>query len=178
MVRTQGDTDLFNEAVESADPAGAVGPNDIIQADNNNFTIYNKTTGTVEQSESLDQFWLRRGTRRPNGGGVDGSDVLMNAYEPQVVYDSASGRWYVSSLDNSNPPYTPFDGNQSGTWPPTTSCWLSPRIPIRPTAGSVRHSRRRGPLRTQSRSAGHQPARVLSTGRSARMPTRSASMRS
>ena len=43
------------------------------------------------------------------------ADVLMNAYEPQVVYDSASGRWYVSALDNGNPPYTPFSGTTPGT---------------------------------------------------------------
>ena len=56
---------------------------------------------------SLDQFWLPAWDQEanpvlPSGGragspGVDGNDVLMNAFEPDVVYDAASGRWYVSA---------------------------------------------------------------------------------
>ena len=105
---------FVNEEAGPADPVGAVGPNDIIQADNNNFIVYNKISGTIETSMSLDQFWLAAWAAEARGAGVDGSDVLMNAYEPQVVYDSASGRWYVSALDNSNPPYTPFLGTSPG----------------------------------------------------------------
>ena len=36
---------FVNSLVTTADPAGAVGPSDVIQADNNSFTVYNKTTG-------------------------------------------------------------------------------------------------------------------------------------
>lgn len=96
-----------NEPGGPADPTGAVGPNDIIQADNNNLIVYNKISGTVEESMSLNQFWLPAWNEEA-GPGFD--DVLYNAYEPQIVYDSASGRWYITSLDNSNPPFTPFSG--------------------------------------------------------------------
>ena len=47
-----------NEPAGPADPTGAVGPNDVIQADNNNFIVYNKVSGTIEQTMTLDQFWL------------------------------------------------------------------------------------------------------------------------
>ena len=85
-----GGPSFLNDAVESADPAGAVGPSTIIQADNQSFVVYNKTTGTAEESMSLDQFWLPAWNYEAQSGDVDGLDVLMNAYEPQVVFDQAS----------------------------------------------------------------------------------------
>ncbi len=120
-----------NEPGGPADPAGAVGPNDIIQADNNNFIVYNKISGTVEESMTLDQFWLAAWNQEAEDGDGSGfDDVLFNAYEPQVVYDSASGRWYVTALDDSNPPLHALRGDHSALCRPTTSCWPSPRIPI------------------------------------------------
>ena len=63
---------------------------------------------------TLDQFWLQAWQLEAEAGAATGNDaVLMNAYEPEVTYDPASGRWYAVSLDNSNPPYTPAAGTSN-----------------------------------------------------------------
>lgn len=117
------DTNFINSPPGPPSPTGAVGPNDVIEADNNDFIVYNKISGTVEAQMTQDQFWLQAWQLEAEDGnglsilGVTEDDtslgydaVLMNAYEPQVTYDPASGRWYAVALDNSNPPYTPSEG--------------------------------------------------------------------
>ena len=70
---------------------------------------------------TLDQFWLQAWQLEAEDGnalsqensGIGNFAVLMNAYEPEVTYDPASGRWYAVALDNSNPPYTPAEGSSN-----------------------------------------------------------------
>jgi Calx-beta domain/FG-GAP-like repeat/Carboxypeptidase regulatory-like domain len=114
-------TDFVNSPPGPPSPTGAVGPNDVIEADNNDFIVYNKISGTVEAQMTLDQFWLQAWQLEAedgNGLSIENSElgnfaVLMNAYEPQISYDPSSGRWYAVALDNSNPPYTPDDGTSN-----------------------------------------------------------------
>ena len=40
-----------------ADPSGAVGPNDVVVFDSDSYQAYNKSTGTLLQSTTLNQFW-------------------------------------------------------------------------------------------------------------------------
>ena len=42
-------TDFVNSPPGPPSPTAAVGPNDVIEADNNDFIVYNKISGTVER---------------------------------------------------------------------------------------------------------------------------------
>jgi hypothetical protein len=70
---------------------GAVGPNHIMVLLNGRASVYNKSTGTlVGSGKSLNQFWTDAGAT-PSGSF---------AFDPRVVYDKDSGRWFAVSADN------------------------------------------------------------------------------
>ena len=69
-----------------ADPSGAVGPNDIVVFDSDSFQAFNKSTGTVLQSSTLNTFWTNAGL------SISSSDYVG---QPHVVYDPSTGRWYA-----------------------------------------------------------------------------------
>ena len=89
------------------DTMGAVGPNHCVEMINGSFTVYNKTTGSVVQSMSLNSFW---------------SGLYTNyTFDPRVVYDKYAGRWYAISADNprhaNNILFAYTDGSDpTGTW--------------------------------------------------------------
>jgi hypothetical protein len=101
------------------DTMGAVGPDYIVELINGRFDVYDKTTGNQVDTSSLDGFWTNVvGVTIPNfndvcSGGtctVSGktcatsSDCDRNfTYDPRIVYDPASGRWFAVSLDGTNP---------------------------------------------------------------------------
>ncbi len=89
------------------DTMGAVGPNHCVEMINGNFTVYNKTTGAVVQSMSLNSFWSGYYTSR--------------TFDPRIVYDKNAGRWYAISADNpgkaNNILFAYTDGSDpTGTW--------------------------------------------------------------
>ncbi len=95
-----GETDFTADTSASgpfapADPSGAVGPNDIVVFDSDSFQAFNKSTGTVLQSSTLNTFWTNAGL------SISSSDYVG---QPHVVYDPSTGRWYASALDESIPP--------------------------------------------------------------------------
>jgi hypothetical protein len=101
------------------DTMGAVGPNHIVELINGRFDVYNKTTGNQAATASLDGFWTNIvGVAIPNFNDdcvsgtctVSGKSCPMGnecdvnfTYDPRIVYDPASGHWFASSLDGTNP---------------------------------------------------------------------------
>ena len=73
------------------DTDGAVGPNHIVELINGAYAVYNKSGGFV-QSTGLDKFWLN--------AGVTPSGAFPSTFDPRVVYDPVSTRWFASALDH------------------------------------------------------------------------------
>jgi uncharacterized repeat protein (TIGR01451 family) len=85
----------LNEATRGStfippDTMGAVGPNHIVEMINGNFEIIDKTTGASIQSMTLDAFWTN----------VVGIAIVNNGrFDPRIIYDPSSGRWFALSID-------------------------------------------------------------------------------
>ncbi|MBD3292864.1 MAG: PEP-CTERM sorting domain-containing protein [Armatimonadia bacterium] len=72
------------------DTMGAVGRDHIVELINGRYRVYDKTDGTTVRNRSLNQFWLDAGVT-PAGSF---------AFDPRVVYDPFSERYFASSVDN------------------------------------------------------------------------------
>lgn len=70
------------------DTQGAVGRDHVAVFLNGRFAVYDKANGHEATSSSLDQFW--------NAAGVD---PLDNSFDPRVLYDAATDRWFALSAD-------------------------------------------------------------------------------
>ena len=66
---------------------GAVGPAHIVELVNRRFAVYDKTTTALLSSSTLNQFWLDAGVVTSNA-----------AFDPSIVYDPTSSRWFASSV--------------------------------------------------------------------------------
>ncbi len=74
------------------DTMGAVGPNHIMVLLNGRSSVYSKSTGElIGTGKSLNQFWTDAGAT-PTGS---------YAFDPRILYDTDSGRWFAVSVDNS-----------------------------------------------------------------------------
>ena len=73
------------------DTMGAVGPNHIVELINGRYSVYRKSDGLRIQTSSLDQFWRNAG-------------VSFNGFtfDPRILYDPFSQRWFTSSADNAS----------------------------------------------------------------------------
>ena len=74
------------------DTQGAVGPNHAMILVNSNLAIYNKATGVrIGNIVTLDSFFAvtSGGTSYPRAG----------SYDPRVVYDRLSGRWFATNME-------------------------------------------------------------------------------
>jgi hypothetical protein len=101
------------------DTMGAVGPDHIAELINGRFDAYTKTTGTQVFTASLDGFWTNVvGVNIPDFNDVcvssactvsgkacaTNNDCDINfTFDPRIVYDLASNRWFASSIDSTNP---------------------------------------------------------------------------
>jgi hypothetical protein len=72
------------------DTMGAVGPDHIVEIINGNFEIFDKRTGASLESRSLDSFWVDR---------VGLANPTTFTFDPRVVFDPDSGRWFAVSID-------------------------------------------------------------------------------
>ncbi len=72
------------------DTMGAVGPSHIVELINGAYRVYDKSDGSVLASTSLNSFWDN------SGAGYSGS----YAFDPRIVYDPFSERFFASSVDN------------------------------------------------------------------------------
>ena len=75
------------------DTMGAVGPNHIVETINGNFEIFDKMTGASLDNRSLDSFWNTT---------VGLAGIQNFSFDPRVVFDPGSGRWFVVSIDSSD----------------------------------------------------------------------------
>ena len=78
--------------VRPPDTDGAVGPNQYAHMLNSTFSVFAKTGSSSAPtfSETLTQFWVAAGDTVSTNG----------IFDPRIVYDKSSGRWFASSLDN------------------------------------------------------------------------------
>jgi hypothetical protein len=102
------------------DTMGAVGPDHIVELINGRFDVYDKT-GTQLDTASLDGFWTTvvglvipnfndvctAGTCSVSGNAcalpTDPGCVTNFTFDPRIVYDLATSRWFAVSLDATNP---------------------------------------------------------------------------
>ncbi|MEE9211792.1 MAG: dockerin type I domain-containing protein [Phycisphaeraceae bacterium] len=71
------------------DTMGAVGPNHIVELINGRYRAYDKLTGAQVANRSLNGFWASAGAG-PTG----------DSFDPRVVYDPFSERFFATSVDN------------------------------------------------------------------------------
>lgn len=70
------------------DTMGAVGPNNYVELLNGRFAVYTKS-GQLLTSNTLDGFWAAAGVTASN-----------YSFDPRILYDPFSQRWFASSADN------------------------------------------------------------------------------
>jgi uncharacterized repeat protein (TIGR01451 family) len=91
------------------DTEGAVGPRHIMEFINGNYEIFDKTTGTSLENDSLANFWINK-AGIPNGTFNNG-----RIFDPKIIFDPISGRWFATSEDNAVDSTVPPDGvNEDG----------------------------------------------------------------
>jgi len=71
------------------DTMGAVGPDHVVEILNGRYSVYRKSDGVRVQTSTLNQFWTGAG-QAPTG----------SSFDPRVLYDAASQRWFAVSVDN------------------------------------------------------------------------------
>ena len=110
-----------------ADTSGAVGPDSLVVFDSNTYQVIDKFDGTVSQELTLNQFWnVALGADLPAGDTV---------FQPRVVYDPTSGRWYASALDEGIP------AGSSGPLDASNNILLAVSLTSDPTQGWVGFTR-------------------------------------
>ncbi|MGC8666788.1 MAG: hypothetical protein ACP5VE_01555 [Chthonomonadales bacterium] len=69
------------------DTMGAIGPNAFVEFINGRYRVYSRS-GAVLASTTLNAFWTN--------AGVSSS----SSFDPRVLYDAGSGRWFAAAADN------------------------------------------------------------------------------
>ncbi|HVR35143.1 MAG TPA: hypothetical protein VMS21_04760, partial [Methylomirabilota bacterium] len=80
------------------DTMGAIGPQHFVQVINGSVAIYNRTNGTRLSHVTLNAFFT-----------ATFDDVLYprtRAFDPRVLYDRRSGRWFASAVEEGDPSLT------------------------------------------------------------------------
>lgn len=73
--------------------AGAVGQNHVVQMTNGRFMVFNKSNGSLVKNQTLINFWTGLGT-----------NPRTYTYDPRIVYDKYTSRWFATSLENPGAP--------------------------------------------------------------------------
>lgn len=81
---------VFESGFNPPDTMGAVGSDHIVELINGRYKVYDKDTGAVEETSSLNQFWEDAGVSLGN----------FFAFDPRVLYDPLSERWFAVSGDD------------------------------------------------------------------------------
>jgi len=79
-----------NNRVIPPDTMGAVGPSHLLETLNSEVGIFNKSTGALISSVSLQAFWSSLGT------GI--GQPANSPFDPKSIYDQNSGRFIVMTL--------------------------------------------------------------------------------
>lgn len=85
--------------LDPSDAHGAVGLDHIVEFNNAAYKIYNKDTGGLIQDSSPNQFWIDAGVN------LD-PDPDVRAFDPRVLYDPFSDRWFAAGAYKLNDPDT------------------------------------------------------------------------
>jgi hypothetical protein len=88
-----GFTAMTGGAIFPPDTNGAVGPAHIALLINGQYRVFAKSDGALLDESSLQNFWLDAGVAAPNA-----------PFDPRIVYDAASQRWYASSANSKHQP--------------------------------------------------------------------------
>jgi hypothetical protein len=88
----QGLDDVTFGLASIPDTDGAVGPDRFVEFINGRYQAYDHT-GAVLQSMALDQFWIEAGVA-----------PAVFAFDPRVLFDPTSGRWFASASDSETVP--------------------------------------------------------------------------
>jgi hypothetical protein len=81
---------LTNSGFIPPDTMGAAGPDQYVELINGRYSVYRNTDGVRVQTSSLNDFWRNAGV----------SPAGSFAFDPRILYDSSSGRWFAASVDN------------------------------------------------------------------------------
>ncbi len=92
------------------DTDGAIGVDHYVELINGRYSVYRKSDNVRVQTNSLDGFWSNVGL-----GSVSGT------FDPRIIYDHSSGRWFASAVDNGGNPNSFYiavsqTSNPTGTW--------------------------------------------------------------
>lgn len=71
----------------------AVGEEHLVELVNGRYAVYRKSDGGLLESNSLDGFWIDAGVFPE-----------FFAFDPRVLYDTSSGRWFAVSADDQDDP--------------------------------------------------------------------------
>lgn len=82
---------VFDSGRTPPDTMGAVGEEQIVELINGRYSVYRKSDGVLLQTSSLNNFWTNAGVT-PTG---------RFAFDPRVLYDPFSQRWFAAAVDNS-----------------------------------------------------------------------------
>ena len=86
-------TTLAQSGFIPPDTMGSIGPNHYAEMINGRFARYSRV-GVSQESSSLDSFW---NTALAAGGG---GSVISSSFDPRVMYDRNSGRWFAAAVDS------------------------------------------------------------------------------
>jgi hypothetical protein len=84
----QGTTRSENGIVV-AGAAGAAGPQHLVELLHGRYAVFDKSNGELITSRRMADFWADAGVT------VEGF-----AFDPRIVYDAPSGRWFAAAVDN------------------------------------------------------------------------------
>jgi hypothetical protein len=71
------------------DTQGAVGTDHVVELENGGFSVYDKSDGTeIARTATLDEFWSAAGV-----------DPIGWSFDPRVLHDPASQRWFAVAVD-------------------------------------------------------------------------------
>lgn len=73
------------------DTMGAVGNEHVVALLNGRYSAYRKSDGQLVATSSLDEFW-----------GAAGASPQQYSYDPRILYDAATQRWFAVSADAPN----------------------------------------------------------------------------
>ena len=87
----------FDSFFSPPDTMAAVGPDHIAELINGSYTVYSKANGQRLLAWTLDQFWA-----------AAGATPLWFAFDPRIVYDKSSDRWFAVAADDAGSPQSRF----------------------------------------------------------------------
>ncbi len=86
-------SDLFQSGFIPPDSQLGVGEEHLVELLNGRYAVYRKSDGALLESDSLDGFWIEASVFPE-----------LFAFDPRVLYDPSSARWFAVSADDQDDP--------------------------------------------------------------------------